>query len=44
MIALVIVVLFGPNKIPGIVRGLGQRVRKMKDAMEDVKSNHEGNR
>ena len=38
MIALVIVVLFGPNKIPEIARGLGQGVRKMKDAMEDVKS------
>lgn len=38
MIALVIVVLFGPNKIPEIARGLGQGVRKMKDAVEDVKS------
>ena len=38
MIALVIVVLFEPNKIPEIARGLGQGVRKMKDAMEDVKS------
>ena len=35
MIALVIVVLFGPNKIPEIARGLGQGVRKMIDAMED---------
>ncbi len=38
MIALVIVVLFGPNKIPEIARGLGQGIRKMKGAMEDVKS------
>lgn len=38
MIALVIVILFGPKKIPEIARGLGQGVRKMKDAMEDVKS------
>lgn len=38
MIALAIVVLFGPDKIPEIARGLGQGVRKMKDAVEDVKS------
>ena len=38
MIVLAIVVLFGPKKIPEIARGLGQGVRKMKDAMEDVKS------
>lgn len=38
MIVLSIVVLFGPNKIPEIARGLGQGVRKMKGAMEDVKS------
>ena len=38
MIVLAIVVLFGPNKIPEIARGLGEGVRKMKGAMEDVKS------
>lgn len=38
MIVLAIVVLFGPDKIPEIARGLGQGVRKMKGAMEDVKS------
>ena len=38
VIVLAIVVLFGPDKIPEIARGLGQGVRKMKDAMEDVKS------
>ena len=38
MIALAIVVLFGPDKLPEIARGLGQGVRKMRGAMEDVKS------
>ena len=38
MIVLAIVVLFGPDKIPEIARGLGQGIRKMKGAMEDVKS------
>lgn len=38
MIVLAIVVLFGPNKIPEIARGLGEGVRKMRGAMEDVKT------
>lgn len=38
MIALVIVVLFGPDKLPQIARDLGQGVRKMRGAMEDVKT------
>lgn len=38
VIVLAIVVLFGPDKIPEIARGLGQGIRKMKGAMEDVKS------
>ena len=38
MIALAIVVLFGPNKLPQIARDLGQGVRKMRGAMEDVKT------
>ncbi len=38
MIALAIVVLFGPNKLPQIARDLGQGVRKMRSAMDDVKS------
>lgn len=38
MVALVIVVLFGPNKLPQIARDLGQGVRKMRGAMEDVKT------
>ncbi len=38
VIVLAIVVLFGPDKIPEIARGLGQGIRKMNGAMEDVKS------
>lgn len=38
MIALVIVVLFGPDKLPQIARDLGQGVRKTRGAMEDIKT------
>lgn len=38
MIALAIVVLFGPDKLPQIARDLGTGVRKMRGAMEDVKT------
>lgn len=38
MIALVIVVLFGPDKLPQIARDLGQGVRKMRGAVEDIKT------
>ncbi|WP_434575715.1 Sec-independent protein translocase subunit TatA/TatB [Riemerella anatipestifer] len=38
VIALVVLVLFGPKKIPEIARGLGEGVRKMKSAMEDIKT------
>lgn len=38
MIVLAIVVLFGPDKIPEIARGLGQGVRKMRGAVEDIKT------
>lgn len=38
MIVLVIVVLFGPDKLPQIARDLGQGVRKMRGAMEDIKT------
>jgi len=38
IVALVIVVLFGPDKLPSIARDLGQGVRKMKSAMEDIKT------
>ena len=38
MIALVVVVLFGPDKLPQIARDLGSGVRKMRGAMEDIKT------
>lgn len=38
VIALVIIVLFGPDKLPKIARELGQGVRKMRGAMEDIKT------
>lgn len=38
IVALVIVVLFGPDKLPSIARDLGAGVRKMKSAMEDIKT------
>jgi len=37
IILVVAVVVFGPSKIPEIARGLGQAVRKMKEATEDIK-------
>lgn len=37
-IMLVIVIFFGPKKIPQIARELGEGVRKMRGAMEDIKS------
>lgn len=38
LIAVAIVVLFGPDKLPQIARDLGTGVRKMRGAMEDVKT------
>lgn len=38
VIFLAIVVLFGPDKLPQIARDLGQGVRKMRGAMDDIKS------
>ncbi|ODS88860.1 MAG: preprotein translocase [Chryseobacterium sp. SCN 40-13] len=38
VVMLVIVVLFGPDKIPQIARDLGSGVRKMKGAVEDIKT------
>lgn len=37
VVALVIIILFGPNKIPEIARGLGQGVRKMRGAVDEIK-------
>ncbi|MDO5616367.1 MAG: twin-arginine translocase TatA/TatE family subunit [Cruoricaptor ignavus] len=38
VIALAIIVLFGPSKLPQIARDLGSGVRKMRGAMEDIKT------
>ena len=37
IIMVVAVVIFGPDKIPEIARGLGSAVRKLKEASEDIK-------
>ena len=37
MIFIAVVVLFGPKKIPQIARELGQGIRKMRGAVEDIK-------
>ncbi len=38
MIALAVIVLFGPDKLPQIARELGSGVRKMRGAVEDIKT------
>lgn len=38
LIAIAIVVLFGPDKLPQIARDLGAGVRKMRGAVDDIKS------
>lgn len=37
VIFLVVVILFGPKKIPEIARELGQGIRKIRGATEDIK-------
>ena len=37
IIVIVVLVLFGGDKLPGIVRGLGKGIREFKDASESVK-------
>lgn len=37
VIGLIIVMLFGANKIPDIARGLGKGMRQIKDATNDIK-------
>ena len=36
-ILFVVVMVFGADKIPGIARGLGDAMRQLKDATEDIK-------
>lgn len=38
LIAIAIVVLFGPDKLPQIARDLGAGIRKMRGAVEDIKT------
>ena len=37
LIAFVFLLLFGPDKIPGLARNLGKGIRKIKDASNDIK-------
>jgi len=37
VIFIAVVVLFGPKKIPQMARELGQGIRKMRGAVEDIK-------
>lgn len=37
VILLIVVMLFGANKIPEIARGLGKGMRQIKDATNDIK-------
>lgn len=38
VVALVIIVLFGPDKLPQIARDLGVGMRKMRGAMDEIKT------
>ncbi|MDL1913356.1 MAG: twin-arginine translocase TatA/TatE family subunit [Bergeyella sp.] len=38
IIAVVVVVLFGPDKLPSIARDFGHGVRKFRGAVEDIKT------
>jgi len=37
LIAFVFLLLFGPDKIPGVARTFGKGIRKIKDASDDIK-------
>ena len=37
VIMLIVVMVFGADKIPEIARGLGKRIRQVKDATNDIK-------
>ena len=38
VIVLIVLLLFGADKIPEIARGLGKGIRQVKDATDDIKS------
>ena len=37
LIAFIFLLLFGPDKIPGLARNLGKGIRRIKDASDDIK-------
>ena len=41
LIAFVFLLLFGPDKIPGLARNLGKGIRRVKDVSNDIKELHE---
>ena len=41
IIAIIILLLFGGNKIPELMRGIGKGVRSFKEGMDDVKNEME---
>lgn len=40
-IGLILLLLFGANKIPELMKGLGKGIREFKDASKEVKDNLE---
>ena len=38
LIAFVFLLLFGPEKIPGLARNLGKGIRRIKDASDEIKN------
>ncbi len=37
VVAVIVILLFGAKKIPGLMKGLGQGIREFKSASKDVK-------
>ena len=40
IIAFIILLVFGSNRIPGVARGLGKGIRNFKDAVQKPSSSH----
>jgi len=43
LILLIVLILFGPGKLPDLGRGLGKGIREFKDAMKGGMANESGN-
>jgi sec-independent protein translocase protein TatA len=43
LILLIVLILFGPGKLPDLGRGLGKGIREFKDAMKGGMTNESGN-